>query len=257
MPLSYSRTERAKFLKDNIAFTLVELLVVIAIIMMLGALLLPALGQARERGKCISCVNNLRQIGIALALYSDDHDGFLVPAQYTATGEGWPSILVRSRYLTSPTEQSKTTATSANSVFRCPSGIGDLTTDAANIKSRDDPNGAKAWAYSLATTGGYIDCWYGLNASTWAPDHWPYCRVPLDNGQTVLNKISTIKNAQSMPAVFDGWWLHNGYDERINARHMKGTHTNVLFFDGHVATLATFAISGVNDSNAVDPRWRY
>lgn len=73
------------------AFTLVELLVVIAIVGVLAALLLPALGRAKESGKRVACANNLRQLAIAASMYASDNDGLYPPRTLV---EAWPSRLL-------------------------------------------------------------------------------------------------------------------------------------------------------------------
>jgi len=62
---------------DGTAFTLIELLVVIAILGILASFLLPALGRSRETARGAKCMSNLRQLGIALKMYCNDHENKL------------------------------------------------------------------------------------------------------------------------------------------------------------------------------------
>ncbi|MGE3310284.1 MAG: type II secretion system protein [Limisphaerales bacterium] len=239
--LAQARPNRTRSYPDA-GFTLIELLVVIAIIAILASMLLPALAQAKARGKSIQCINNLKQMGIAMILYSDEYDG------YIPRGNGYPWFLCYMPYMpeggtdrdfrqvriyrcsmypnkdqkrqqiityvinawkfTGPTDKvgSEQVGPSKLTAFQVPSDTIHLT---------DNENGS--WRPIVT---GYQDGITDLN-DVWAPGHLPYTET------SATRRLST--------------------ERRVAAkRHNDGA--NSVFLDGHAGYLKARAI--------VTDRWR-
>lgn len=136
-------------------FTLIELLVVIAIISILAAILFPVFARARESARRASCASNLRNIGLAVALYIQDSDERLMLPWTADYGDGyeeaiWTDILPKSYIKT-------------KQILICPS-------------FKDSTNAT----YSVYGTTPYYSTTYGYNATYMAPDMG--CPAGVDSG---------------------------------------------------------------------------
>ena len=102
-------------------FTLIELLAVIAVVGILASLLLPALARSKDRAKNIACLNNLKQLGVAVRLYADSNGGKLPIAEQLPSSPADPANpLPRISDLLAAYVGTTPAAPQRQTVFRCP-----------------------------------------------------------------------------------------------------------------------------------------
>ena len=191
--------------------------------------------------------------------------------------ETWATLLVVRKYIRGasqldfvpprpgepfPGETAWDSPTSAGTtVFRCPSAIDAIWDTNTAPKSKTDGINSMAWRRQsllyFGTVGQsqgaapIVDNFYGANfispgSAALARDRkfqaaWPMRTLghTRASGDTygVLTKVGQIKKSAEMAMVFDGLWGHNFDTNRISARHARNKKTNVLFADGHAASV--------------------
>ena len=212
-------------------FTLIELLVVIAIIAILAGMLLPALQQARERGRDTTCKNNLKTIGLLTLQYNDAYKDFYpTGAKNGTTGETWFTCMkdfLGSSFIAS------------NGSFRCPinSSSSDIPPNYAytfvcpSDRFRNREKTKRALSYALTGLIGSDAAKYRKVSQIPQPAKRLYrvdCTYTVDG----IDKYVNLTNYNKIYGLHPD--LKNDKGE-VSYRHNK--KTNLLFLDWHVDSM--------------------